>query len=55
MSISMIGIDYNKANVDIRAMFSFTKKNAPEENTGDPGMRDPVHLQPYGTVGEYEG
>lgn len=28
MSISMIGIDYNKANVDIRAMFSFTKKNA---------------------------
>ena len=24
----MIGIDYNKANVDIRAMFSFTKKNA---------------------------
>ena len=24
----MIGIDYNNANVDIRAMFSFTKKNA---------------------------
>lgn len=24
----MIGIDYNKAKVDIRAMFSFTKKNA---------------------------
>lgn len=28
MSISMIGIDYNKASVDIRAQFSFTKKNA---------------------------
>lgn len=28
MSISMIGIDYNKASVDIRAFFSFTKKNA---------------------------
>ncbi|MDO5335930.1 MAG: glutamyl-tRNA reductase [Eubacteriales bacterium] len=28
MSISMIGIDHNKAPVDIRAMFSFTKKNA---------------------------
>lgn len=28
MSISMIGIDHNKASVDIRAGFSFTKKNA---------------------------
>lgn len=28
MCISMIGIDYNKASVDIRAKFSFTKKNA---------------------------
>lgn len=28
MSISMVGIDYNKASVDIRAQFSFTKKNA---------------------------
>lgn len=28
MSISMIGIDYNKASVDIRGSFSFTKKNA---------------------------
>lgn len=28
MSISMVGIDYNKASVDIRAKFSFTKKNA---------------------------
>lgn len=28
MGISMIGIDYNKASVDIRAQFSFTKKNA---------------------------
>ena len=24
----MVGIDYNKASVDIRAQFSFTKKNA---------------------------
>ena len=28
MSISMVGIDYNTASVDIRAQFSFTKKNA---------------------------
>lgn len=28
MSISMLGIDYQKASVDIRADFSFTKKNA---------------------------
>lgn len=28
MSISMIGIDYRKASVDVRAQFSFTKKNA---------------------------
>ena len=28
MSISMIGIDYKKASVDVRAQFSFTKKNA---------------------------
>lgn len=30
MSISMIGIDHNKADVDIRSLFSFTKKNAAE-------------------------
>ena len=30
MSIQMIGIDHTKANVDIRALFSFTKKNAAE-------------------------
>ena len=30
MSIKMLGIDYNKASVDIRALFSFTKKNAGE-------------------------
>ena len=28
MSISMIGIDYSRASVDIRAQFSFTKKDA---------------------------
>lgn len=28
MSISMLGIDHNKASVDVRALFSFTKKNA---------------------------
>ena len=28
MSICMEGIDHNKANVDIRALFSFTKKKA---------------------------
>ena len=30
MGISMIGIDYNKAPVDIRALFSFTRKGAAE-------------------------
>lgn len=30
MSISMIGIDYSRASVDIRSQFSFTKKNAAE-------------------------
>ena len=57
MSISMIGIDYNKANVDIRAMFSFTKKNATaamERLKKIPGIQGCVHLQPYGTVGEHE-
>ena len=28
--ISMIGIDHSRASVDIRALFSFTKKNAGE-------------------------
>ncbi len=28
MGISMVGIDYNKASVDVRSQFSFTKKNA---------------------------
>lgn len=28
MSICMVGIDHNKASVDVRALFSFTKKNA---------------------------
>ena len=28
MSIKMIGIDFNKASLDIRSVFSFTKKNA---------------------------
>ncbi len=28
MSICMLGIDHNKASVDVRALFSFTKKNA---------------------------
>lgn len=30
MSIRMVGIDHNRANVDIRALFSFTKKSAAE-------------------------
>ncbi len=43
MGISMIGIDHNRAPVDIRALFSFTKKSAGEameqmkENTGISG------------------
>lgn len=41
MSISMIGIDYKKASVDIRAQFSFTKKNtvaALEDLKKEPGI-----------------
>ena len=30
MGISMIGIDHQKASLDTRALFSFTKKNAGE-------------------------
>ena len=30
MTISMIGIDHDRAPVDIRALFAFTKKNAGE-------------------------
>ncbi|QOV19991.1 glutamyl-tRNA reductase [Blautia liquoris] len=30
MSVQMVGIDYHRADVDIRAAFSFTKKNAGE-------------------------
>ena len=30
MSISMIGIDHNRAPVDIRALFALTRKNAGE-------------------------
>ncbi len=38
MSISMIGIDHNKAPVDIRALFSFTKREAGEAMTAIKGM-----------------
>ena len=41
MSISMIGIDYKKASVDVRAQFSFTKKNtvaALENLKKEPGI-----------------
>lgn len=41
MSISMIGIDYKKASVDVRAQFSFTKKNtvaALEDLKNEPGI-----------------
>ena len=30
MTISMIGIDHDRAPVDVRALFAFTKKNAGE-------------------------
>ncbi len=53
MSISMIGIDYNKANVDIRAMFSFTKKNATaamERLKKMPGIQGCVSSCPPATV-----
>ena len=41
MGISMIGIDYNRACVDIRAQFSFTKKHtvsALEHLKQEPGI-----------------
>lgn len=47
MSIRMIGIDYNLAEVDIRAIFSFTKKSAAEAMellTAKPGIRGSVIL-----------
>lgn len=47
MSISMIGIDYGKASVDIRAQFSFTKKNAVtamEHLKAEPGISGCVIL-----------
>lgn len=47
MGISMIGIDYNHASVDVRSNFSFTKKNAlsaMERLKGEPGVRGCVLL-----------
>lgn len=47
MGIQMIGIDHTKANVDIRALFSFTKKNAVtamEALKEQPGIRGCVIL-----------
>lgn len=47
MSIRMIGIDYNLAEVDIRAIFSFTKKSAAEAMElliAKPGIRGSVIL-----------
>ena len=47
MSIQMIGIDYHLADVDIRAVFSFTKKSAAEameKLIQKPGIRGSVIL-----------
>lgn len=47
MSIRMIGIDYHLADVDIRAVFSFTKKSAAEameKLIQKPGIRGSVIL-----------
>ena len=58
MSISMIGIDHDRAPVDIRALFAFTKKNAGEamekmkKNSRDLRLRHSFHLQPPGDMGE---
>ena len=57
MSISMIGIDYNKANVDIRAMFSFTKKNATaamERLKKIPGIQGGVILSTCNSMAMWE-
>ena len=61
MSISMIGIDYKKASVDVRAQFSFTKKNAAaalENLKKEPGILGCIILstcKPYGDLGQYRG
>ncbi|WP_230398038.1 glutamyl-tRNA reductase [Novisyntrophococcus fermenticellae] len=47
MSVHMVGIDYHLADVDIRAVFSFTKKNAGEAMEllrKKPGIRGSVIL-----------
>ena len=47
MGISMIGIDYNHASVDVRSNFSFTKKNAlsaMERLKKEPGVRGCILL-----------
>lgn len=47
MGISMIGIDYNQASVDVRSEFSFTKKNAMsalERLKKEPGVRGCILL-----------
>ena len=49
MGISMIGIDYNRACVDIRAQFSFTKKHtvsALEHLKQEPGIAGCIILSP---------
>ena len=58
MTISMIGIDHDRAPVDIRALFAFTKKNAGEamerlkEKSGIHGCVILFYLQPPGNLGK---
>ena len=61
MSISMVGIDYNKASVDIRAQFSFYKEKCSGSNgeikrsSGDFRLYYFVYLQQNGDLGKYTG
>ena len=59
MSIQMIGIDHTRAGIDVRTVFSFTKKKMAEalavlqKVPGDRGLCADFNVQPDGAVGEY--
>ena len=52
MTISMIGIDHDRAPVDVRALFAFTKKNAGEAMEK---LNHSVYMQSSGNLGEPRG
>ncbi len=61
MGICMLGIDHNRALLDVRALFSFTKKNTAEAlevlrgKRRNPGLHYFIYLQPHGDLGQHRG